>query len=443
MPPEQEGIMHSYDDETNKPIHTRTNEQYEKRYDSSSSDDDGEEYESLLTDIDSNIDGDLQAGLDVMEKNQLILFGVDMSRFSRVEKFIIMATGVFFFTIIYGYLQELIVVHIAGRKFGIFLASVQFLGYSFWAFVLDTLNPEKRKQIEEDGWLSFIKKSMTLTIPLSIVLGLSTLKALDLGLTYGSLQYINYPAKSLIKSSRVVFTMILGVVLTGKTYSKMEYANVLLLVAGLVIFLHADAKSDAVFHPIGVILLCSALMMDGILSNFSEVTMNKYKVGHDSFQLNLSLIASIVLAVISMLNGQFEEGVSFFLTPGSMAEIETGAFPTWSPMAKILTMFLFSSFGLFGASCAGAITKTYGAFYMSLTTTSRKASSLMVSFAFFPNTLTFQHALGITIFMAALVFKSVIKLKENSLNTSSRKRSRSDLDLPVLGKKAEMFVNNV
>lgn len=341
------------------------------------------------------------------DRIQLILFGKDLSHFSSVKQFIICAGGVFFFTIIYGYLQELITVQIAGRNFGVFLASIQFAGYAFWSLFLDSLRPEKRIQLKKQGWQDFLKTSFGHDLPMQLCLGLSALKALDLGLTYLALQYVNYPAKTLIKSSRVVFTMILGIVISGKKYTRREYINVLFLVSGLVIFLHADAKSSAVFHPIGVFMLASALLCDGLLNNFSEFAMNRYEVGHDAFQLHISSIACVALAFASFVRGEFFEGIDFFSVPGTYEEIENGAIPTWTVFEKLLVVILFSSFGLFGASCAGAITKTQGAFYMSLTTTSRKAASLMVSFIAFPNTCTFQHSLGIAIFMFALVMKSL------------------------------------
>merc|ERR1712232_992941 len=155
-----------------------------------------------------------------------------------------------------------IAVQIAGRKFGIFLASIQFGGYAFWSLFLDSLRPEKRASLKEHGILYFVKVPFSHAIPFRLCLGLSILKALDLGLTNLALQYINYPAKTLIKSSRVVFTMLVGVVISGKKYKRREYFNVLLLVTGLAIFLHADAKTSAVFHPLGVIMLCSALLSD-------------------------------------------------------------------------------------------------------------------------------------------------------------------------------------
>jgi hypothetical protein len=95
--------------------------------------------------------------------------------------------------------------------------------------------------------------------PLLTYLGLSIIRAIDLGLTNLSMKYLNYPAKTLIKSSRVVFTMMMGLVIGRKKYKKSDYIMVVMLVTGLAMFLHADMTTNAVFHPIGVLMLVSEM----------------------------------------------------------------------------------------------------------------------------------------------------------------------------------------
>ena len=184
------------------------------------------------------------------------------------------------------------------------------------------------------------------------------------------------------------------------------HATAICIVLGLAIFLHADAKSSAIFHPVGVLLLSAAHICDDSLSNSSEFVMNEYKVGHDAFQLHLSSIACVALLSVAFIKGELIAGIRFFCTPGTYEEIYNDDFPSWTVQQKLIVMILFSSFGLFGESCAGAITKTHGAFYMALTTTSRKAASLMVSFLLLPNTCTFQHSCGISLFLFALLMNS-------------------------------------
>jgi UAA transporter family len=189
------------------------------------------------------------------------------------------------------YLQELLSVQLCSRKLGLFLAVVQFTGYTFLAYLLRTYvyRKESRRVLKQtassvsSASLSSLVQSgnsvnntptnsssmnsvaAKLVVPLSVYLGLSLLRAVDLACTNLAMQFINYPAKTLIKSSRIVFTMIFGVFITHKKYNLTDYSIVMCMVVGLVVFMHADATSSAVFQPLGVILLVSFFVRCGKL----------------------------------------------------------------------------------------------------------------------------------------------------------------------------------
>ena len=95
--------------------------------------------------------------------------------------------------------------------------------------------------------------------PLVTYFALSTIRAIDLGLTNLSMKYLNYPAKTLIKSSRVIFTMLIGVFFAKKKYKRSDYAMVFMLVVGLGLFLRAGMSTHAKFHPYGVAMLVSTM----------------------------------------------------------------------------------------------------------------------------------------------------------------------------------------
>lgn len=176
---------------------------------------------------------------------RVVLFGQDLSHLEPNTQFFICTAGVFTFNVLYGYLQELLQVHIAGRKFALFLAVCQFTGYAFWAAVLARIN----------RYSLGTTKGASKKVPTAKFVGLSLLRAFDLAVTNSAMQFLNYPAKTLIKSCRVVFTMIIGVLIRNKSYKPRDYIAVFTLVIGLAIFLHADSTSAAVFHPLGVLLL--------------------------------------------------------------------------------------------------------------------------------------------------------------------------------------------
>lgn len=240
----------------------------------------------------------------------VLLLGVDISHLSRQSQFLVCATGVFGFSLLYGYLQELISVELCNRQLGLFLAMMQFSGYTLLAYILRNfvyVRSQRRKAEQaSSGSLPLHAASSAYATPavppFALYVGLSLLRAIDLGMTNLAMQYINYPAKTLMKSSRVVFTMFFGVLIARKVYKTVDYVIVLGMVAGLGLFMHADANSSAVFDWAGVAMLTVSLLCDGAISNMSETIMNKYGVGQDevSFQLTWTRRENPLLKIMSV-----------------------------------------------------------------------------------------------------------------------------------------------
>lgn len=186
-------------------------------------------------------------------QNKFLVLGIDISHFSPTTQFIICASGVFGFTLVYGYLQELISVQLFNRKMGLFLAFSQFLGYSLWSTFIQIF--VHKRSIGKPTNRNISSSSKGTDTILGMYVGISILRAFDLGMTNMAMQYINYPAKTLLKSSKTLWTMLFGLVVIGKRYKQHDYAAVILMVMGLAIFLHADATSSAVFQPMGILML--------------------------------------------------------------------------------------------------------------------------------------------------------------------------------------------
>jgi hypothetical protein len=198
-------------------------------------------------------------------QNRLTVLGVDVSHFSKGTQFTLCSGGVFGFSLVYGFLQELLSVRILGRQLGLFLALSQFVGYTIWSFIFRTYVEYKHglgrignqpalivegyynrqgtvtsaitpssscqsltdlsSEAEPDNHIPATLKghsarnpSGQTEIPTKMYVGLSLLRAIDLGMTNLAMQYVNYPAKTLMKSSRVVFTMMFGILFLRRKY---------------------------------------------------------------------------------------------------------------------------------------------------------------------------------------------------------------------------------
>ena len=280
-------------------------------------------------------------GADTDHREQILVLGIDISHLSRKKQFIYCAGGVFFFSLLYGFLQELISVTLCCRQLGLFLAVAQFSGYTFWSYLLreyvnEKLARHRRRSMRMNGdgggnhaleldggahgespsakcWRngSSIVRSIfrrggkspsagkkgpqgkgTIPVPIATYLGLSILRAIDLGATNLAMQY-----------ARVVFTMLFGVIVAKRRYQLGDYAVVMIMVAGLALFMHADANSSAVFQPFGIMLLVLSLSCDGAISNVSENLMNQFGVGQDEFIFRLYIIATLAILAAATFKG--------------------------------------------------------------------------------------------------------------------------------------------
>ena len=222
-----------------------------------------------------------------------------LDAFSTSTQYIVITSVLFFFTLLYGYLQELVsgpelrsphksafpcsvlssyhhppvalarsspfpqpphlfaeqvCIHLFARQYGLFLTLVQFLGYTFFATLQRLHKGDRRRH----------------TIPLSYCAGLAVSQASMQGLSNVAMRYINYPAKVLFKSCRVLPTMLVGVVVYRKRYSVREWLAVLLLVAGLVSFMQADMNASPEMNPIGIVLITLSLAVDSGIINVQD-----------------------------------------------------------------------------------------------------------------------------------------------------------------------------
>lgn len=155
--------------------------------------------------------------------------------------------------------------------------------------------------------------------------------------------------------------------------------------------------------------------------------MNKHKISQDDFQLSIYSTSFVFTLVAASFMGELTSGIKYFLfSPGTISEIDNDTFDgsVWSVKRKAAVLICFTFFGLCGSSCAGAITKQFGALSMSITSTARKAVTLFISLTLpgFHNKCTGEHIAGIAIFLGALTLKNWDTRKiENGMNTEKKR----------------------
>lgn len=266
-------------------------------------------------------------------------------------------------------------IHVFDRKLGLFLTLCQFAGYATLAAAHRAIHADTPRRI-----------------PLGYYLLLAALQATNQALTNLSMRWLNYPAKMLFKSSRVIPTMAVGILYMRKRYKPRDYLVVALLSLGLVCFMEADVKVSPSFHPMGVVLICLALAVDAAIVNLQEFTLRKYDASHDELIFYSYGLGAGLLLLYCLLSLELVEGVLFLHEQGAKATA---------------CLAIFCSCGYFGVTCVAALTKKFGALVSTMTTTARKALTLFLSFFLFPKPATPMHVLGGLLFVFGLTIKAV------------------------------------
>lgn len=130
--------------------------------------------------------------------DDIVVLGINLSRFNKLTQFFICVAGVFVFYLIYGYLQELIFSMEGFKSYGWYLTLVQFAFYSIFGLIELQLIQDKRRRIP----------GKTYMIIAFLTVG-------TMGLSNTSLGYLNYPTQVIFKCCKLIPVMLGGVLFKG------------------------------------------------------------------------------------------------------------------------------------------------------------------------------------------------------------------------------------
>lgn len=289
----------------------------------------------------------------------VVVLGVNLSRFKKLTQFLICVAGVFVFYLIYGYLQELIFSMEGFKPYGWYLTLVQFAFYSVFGLIELQLTQDKRRRIP----------GKTYMIIAFLTVG-------TMGLSNTSLGYLNYPTQVIFKCCKLIPVMLGGVFIQGKRYNLADVSAAVCMSLGLIWFTLADSTIAPNFNLTGVMLISLALCADAVIGNVQEKAMKLHNASNSEMVLYSYSIGFVyILLGLSCTSG---------LGPAL-------AFCSKNPVRTYGYAFLFSLTGYFGISFVLALIKIFGALLAVTVTTGRKAMTIVLSFLFFAKPFTFQY----------------------------------------------------
>jgi len=209
-----------------------------------------------------------------------------------------------------------------------------------------------------------------------------------------ALAFIPFPLQVVCKSCKAVPVMVGEMLIAGKHHSLEKRIQVLLMVAGVVIFTLGSSKkkdgnddwspSPELFTGIGLVI--AALVCDGIYGPYQSKIVKQYGVNQFHLMFNMNLYELLLALPFSYLKGDLLGAVSFIERHGEIIP----------RMAYLGTTMAFGSIFIF------TMQSRFGALEVTLTTTLRKLISVIFSCFWFGHVLTpVQWGAAFFVFLAS------------------------------------------
>lgn len=204
-----------------------------------------------------------------------------------------------------------------------------------------------------------------------------------------ALRWVPYPMQVVAKSAKPIPVMLLAVLCGRKSYTLQKYLFVVLIVAGVVLFMFKDGKTSSSpleRESLGQLLLITSLTMDGLLGAVQERIRQ-----HSS---------PPALQMMSAMNGWS----TLFLIPALLITGEAVEFVTFANkypqmLGHLATLALASALGqLF----IFMMVSSFGSLACSVVTTTRKFFTVLGSVLIFGNNLSGRQWIGTVLVFTGL-----------------------------------------
>ncbi|KAK6181599.1 hypothetical protein SNE40_009422 [Patella caerulea] len=219
---------------------------------------------------------------------------------------------------------------------------------------------------------------------------------------YEALKYVSFPTQVLAKASKVIPVMLMGKVVSKKTFEYYEYFTAAMISVGVSLFLLTsgdDKKAHSNVTTIsGVILLVGYMLFDSFTSNWQGELFSKHKMSSIQMMAGVNLFSCLLTSISLMEQGGFFSASAFMLRH-----------PDFVFHAVILSicsatgqLFIFHTISSFGAVTFIIIM------------TMRQGFAILLSCVIYGHPVTFVGLCGILIVFAALYLRIYANQKKRA-----------------------------
>ena len=214
---------------------------------------------------------------------------------------------------------------------------------------------------------------------------------------YEALKFVSFPTQVLAKASKVIPVMIMGKIVSRKSYPWHEYCTSGLLSVGVALFLLAadpaaeEHTTETTFA--GVVILLGYMMFDSFSSNWQSEIFSTYKVSSIQLMFGTNVFSCIFTVGSLLFRGVFFSCLTFLFTHSEFAMHSI----LLSICSAVGQLFIFNTIRMFGPIVFTLIMVT------------RQVISVFLSCLFYHHVLTMQAIFGVLVVFLSLLLKSYFK----------------------------------
>lgn len=208
---------------------------------------------------------------------------------------------------------------------------------------------------------------------------------------YEALKFISFPTQVLAKASKVIPVMLMGKIVSKKSYEYWEYLTAVLISLGVSMFLLSSSTNK---HPStvttfsGVIILAGYIVFDSFTSNWQD-NLFKYKMSSVQMMFGVNLFSCLFTVGSLLEQGALFESLSFMLRHSEFAFHAV----MLSVCSACGQLFIFYTINQFGAAV------------FTIIMTLRQAIAILLSCFLYGHAVTLIGGFGIFIVFLALFLR--------------------------------------
>lgn len=211
---------------------------------------------------------------------------------------------------------------------------------------------------------------------------------------YEALKFVSFPTQVLAKASKVIPVMLMGKVVSNRTYPWHEYFTAGLLSVGVGMFLlaadpSADTHASTETTFAGIVILLGYMAFDSFTSNWQSELFKTYKVSSVQMMFGVNFFSCVLTMGSLLFRGAFISSLAFLFSHVEFA-FHAGILSVCSAVGQL---FIFHTISMFGP------------IVFTLIMTTRQAISILLSCLVYGHTLSLVAMLGVLVVFVALFLR--------------------------------------